>query len=1312
VRRAALVPLALLAAAVVCLLAGTTPALALNAHVFKSSFGSAGSGAGQFAEPSGVAVNEVTLGKVGDVYVADKGNNRVEWFSPEGKGLKGEFDGSETPAKSVASPTAIAIDNSTNPLDPSAGDVYVVDSGNKVIDKFEAGGKYVGSITTGSGGEPLGELDGVAVDTEGLVWVYQGSGEIDSYSSTVANEFLSSRSSPFGASPGFAVDSEDHLYVNRGAEVIAKINSSGETMIEEIDAEGSSGAAVDTATGEAFVDNVTSVAVFDSAAACTAASPCTSAPSGSLLDRFGSGHLEHSNGVAVDASSDVAYVADSTADAVRVFTPTLVPDVATGPPSNPGEGAVTLNGTVNPDGVQVTSCEFEYGLTTTYGSTAECSANPGAGSSPVAVSADLSGLQLGNVYHYRLVAGNKNGANASADSTIQVGPLVEAESISGVGTVEATVAAHVNAGGRPTTYRVEYGTTSAYGSSTPAESVGAPAEAVAVSVRLEKLEPGVEYHYRFVATNEFGSTFGSDVPFTTFQAGGAAALTLPDERVFELVSSPNSNQNVYGPSETFGETNPQEDFNTERAVRAAADGGAIAYLGDPPAGAEGEGGGGLLGNGLGNAWLGTRTPDGWSTKTIQPPLATASGFGNFTQYEAFSSDLTAGIVASGEALTHDVAPACTLYLRTASDGSLHPLVTAAQTLGRCRNEHEARVFAGGSTDASHLLFENEGALTPGSVKAAEGQFNLYDSTAGQPHLVNVLPNGKTDPNATFGSPAPSQNFNQPDFSNVASADGSRIFWTDLNTGNLYVRENDTQPQSPLGAKGECTVPADACALQVDATQGPGPSGGGRFLSASADGTRVFFTDCSKLTQDSTAVEGSCLHETEGFPIFTGNDLYEYNVNTGKLADLTVDANAGDPLRADVQGVIGTSEDGAYVYSVAGGALAPGATPRTCKAARLEEPRTEEDAQEQAEEEQGLLPAKRGCNLYLLHAGEPARFIAALSPTDNALAGPLYESFYVGDWHADLGSRVAEVTPDGRSLVFRSALRLTGYNSSVGQAKVAVPEVFVYDATRPGAPGNPACVSCNPTGAPPIENAGSSTGAFLPPSLHGTYMPRWISEDGRHVFFDTFQPLVPQDTNGRQDVYEWEREGAPGCPERTSASLNGGCVFLLSGGSSSDNAFLLDASADGSDVFFTSRASLVPEAVNENVKLYDARVRGGFSRSSLACSGTGCQGVPPAPPIFATPSSATFNGVGNFPPPPSTKAKTPAQIKAGQLVAALKACRSKKNKHKRALCEAQAKKRYGPPHKAKKPSKGRKGVYCMNRGSSCSLSRERWAEPSE
>jgi hypothetical protein len=144
-----------------------------------------------------------------------------------------------------------------------------------------------------------------------------------------------------------------------------------------------------------------------------------------------------------------------------------------------------------------------------------------------------------------------------------------------------------------------------------------------------------------------------------------------------------------------------------------------------------------------------------------------------------------------------------------------------------------------------------------------------------------------------------------------------------------------------------------------------------------------------------------------------------------------------------------------------------------------------------------------------------------------------------------------------------------------------------------------------------------------------------------VFFDSAVALVPQDTNDVRDVYEWERDGSGSCRESP------GCQYLLSGGANASESFLLDASANGSDVFFGSRAQLVREDNDEDFNVYDARIGGVQPVSPPACTGAGCQGVPPAPPIFATPSSVTFNGTGNFPPTAPVVVKHPVKKKAAK-----------------------------------------------------------------
>ena len=148
----------------------------------------------------------------------------------------------------------------------------------------------------------------------------------------------------------------------------------------------------------------------------------------------------------------------------------------------------------------------------------------------------------------------------------------------------------------------------------------------------------------------------------------------------------------------------------------------------------------------------------------------------------------------------------------------------------------------------------------------------------------------------------------------------------------------------------------------------------------------------------------------------------------------------------------------------------------------------------------------------------------------------------------------------------------------------------------------------------------------------TYLPRWMASDGSKVFFDSTRPLVPQDTNGRMDVYEWEQDGSGDCLRGT------GCIYLLSSGTSPEPSELIDASESGDDVFFVTRAQLVEEDGNQNWDVYDARADAPLPPTPPQCTGSGCQGVPLAPPVFATPSSVTFEGVGNFAPSSNTARK--------------------------------------------------------------------------
>jgi WD40-like Beta Propeller Repeat len=764
----------------------------------------------------------------------------------------------------------------------------------------------------------------------------------------------------------------------------------------------------------------------------------------------------------------------------------------------------------------------------------------------------------------------------SAAALAAAAPAVEGQSVLDVASGSATFQAQVNPEGSETTYRFEYGTSTAYGASVPvpARSVGSGTSPVTVTAHTQSLLAHTLYHFRIVAVNVGGSGEGADQTFTTQTAGGE--LELLDGRQWELVSP----QNKHGAS-----LEPQQ--HEGGAIQAAADGDAIAYIANGPVTAE------PAGNRSPEMIqvLSRRGAGGWETQDIDTPndAARTLAIGVGPEYRVFSTDLSLGLLEP-----HDDTPLSseaterTPYLREDASGRYLPLVTAANVApgvkfgGPLSNEFSEAEAVAASPDLSHVILTSKIQLT--TTPAPHG--GLYEWSNGQLQLVSVLPDNEADElGHELGGPR-----------HAVSDDGSRVVWATSN-GELFMRDT---------ARRET--------VQLNAVQGGSGSGfiGSTFQLANSDGSLVLFTDEQHLTADASP---------------SGSDLYECEIVevagklTCQLSDLSVPE---DPSEAsDVRGVVlGASEDGSYVYFAAAGVLAPGGEPG-------------------------------GYNLYLYHAGM-TRFIAALSSTD--------ERWIDLSQFQKLIDLSVRVSPNGRYLAFMSERSLTGYDNRDAGSGIPDEEVYLYDAQGQGGRGQLVCASCNPTGARPegmldspiypgplVDRAQVWKGRWLAASVPGwtsvgltkaLIQSRYLSDSGR-LFFDSADALVPQDTNGVEDAYEYEPAGVGSCTtsSQTFDERAAGCVGLVSSGSSGEESVFMEASESGEDVFLLTSAPLATQDLDTAYDMYDAHVCSAAAPCAASVvappsctTADSCRTAPaPQPGVFGAPASATFAGIGNLVP---------------------------------------------------------------------------------
>jgi hypothetical protein len=983
-------------------------------------------------------------------------------------------------------------------------------------------------------GGPLGDHCGGDVGPNGDIWITRWSPGIDGYTSGGVS---TGKHIPADGTCAFAIDAAENFYtVQWSSGLVRKFDSAGQLVATIDDDPGEPGnIAVDRSTGHVFIGYSTYVKEYDSA--------------GGLIGEFGRPEgaypgLLGVEGLAVNQTTQDVYVTNNrlTEGVRRVdkFTqtgPITIPDVTTNLPSVTPTTAL-LKGHVDPDiangGTEITSCRFEWGTTTNYGNSVNCDqALPING--PMDVTAELAGLNTGQTYHFRITAANlnevqSNGGNVSFEPAGP--PEITNEAVSEVNTDGARISATINPGGGSTTYRVEYGTTEAYGNVIPIPDGELEDNLISenISHALSGLSPGTTYHFRVVATNLNGTTNGPDHAFTTFPSDPAGVDSCPnaqvrqqtgaakllDCRAYELASAASTGgydvQSTLIPGlETL---RPQPRANDR--VLYSVHFGKIPGTGEP------------TNYGL-DPYVATRGAGGWETDYVGIPASgTPSTVPFGSPLAGSNTSLTAFAFGEGDLCDPCFPDGSTGIPVRTPDGSLVQGMRGSLNPGPGA-EPAGEVRKALSADGSHLVFGSTSKFEPAGNN---GSLTIYDRNlnAATTQVVSTLPNGTTMTGTVAGLDI--------------SADGSRA---------LIGREVSTDEAGNTYYDLFMHVGASPNSIQVADT-----ASGVIFNGMTSDGSKVFFT-----TPDAVAGTGDS---------DTSADLFRADVGTSSSTTALVstgNSDACDPVPgkegADWNAVSGGPDCG--VVGLAGGAgVASGdGTVFFLSPEEL-------DGSGELNE----------ANLFAARPAEAPEHVATIEPIAEMVTNATFNS----EVHrfSDF-----QVTLSGDHAVFSSSLALAGVNT-FGHL-----QVYLYDTDGDSL----VCASCATTGAAPISDATLASGLNL-------------ADDGT-VFFTSAEALVLRDTNNKRDVYEWKD----------------GEQQLVSTGISEFDAGLLSASADGVNVFFFTRATLVPQDKNGSLmKIYNARSGGGFlviPSLPLCAAKDECHGpgTVPAPP----PQIGTFKGQG-------------------------------------------------------------------------------------
>ncbi len=581
-RHAARAAIAIAATLGVLLLAFSAQAHATPGHAFAGSFGGPGTEDGQFAPPPPYMSPGVGVGLAGEVFAVDVigfGSNRIQRFD-----AGGTFQSMTSVDVFEAPSGGIAVDSAL------AGGVYVTGTsfatGVSGVAKYSAAGLFEYTLDPSPSETSINFGKALAVDpANGTVYaaatnVNTGAQVIDSFSQATG-AFIASFNGETGSPDGgfvcpssLAVDPSHDVYVLdpcKGAGRVDRYSAAG--VYEATVDDGSRGApqavATDPKTGEVYV--------------------AEAGPSGPQITNFSGGgtslvytipaaNVGVLSGLAVGPDGTV-YAFDDANDVVDRFTAFVGPTVTTAPATELESTSATLNGTIDPGGIG-SEYHYEYGPDTSYGSST-ASLTAGSGSGAIEAPAPVTGLVPNTTYHYRIV-GTTSGSIVGVDQTFMTPaapPTLDGSPafVTTITPTQARVHGTVNPEHSLTSFRIEYGTTTAYGSAAPeaGAEVGEQSTDQPVATALTGLEPGTLYHYRVSAENGVeGAQTGADGTFFTAPAAPASAGELTTGKAtltgtIDPHGAATTYHFNYGPGTSYGSSTPElsaGSANSEQAV--------------------------------------------------------------------------------------------------------------------------------------------------------------------------------------------------------------------------------------------------------------------------------------------------------------------------------------------------------------------------------------------------------------------------------------------------------------------------------------------------------------------------------------------------------------------------------------------------------------------------------------------------------------------------------------------------------------------------------------------------------------------------